>query len=155
VPEPFTSNTSIGSRTLTLVGPSGLTLKNPSHSLRAAAQTASEPVGASACIREAKLVEWPIGAYSAWPSPIAIERTTTSPVFTPTQALWVDCQPCAVRPSSAASLLGCGAHVQGTLRMVFEGERRAKQGEDPVTWWMYDVAAVTVHRVADELERWI
>src|SRR5712692_2125900 len=45
-----------------------------------------DPVGATACIREARLVVCPIGVYSTWPTPVVIERTTTSPVFAPTRA---------------------------------------------------------------------
>lgn len=86
-PRPITSYTLTASLTpLTLVRPSGLKVKYPSQSLRIASVTAIGPGGASACIRAAKPVEWPIGVYSTWPSPVAIERTTTSPVFTPTRA---------------------------------------------------------------------
>jgi hypothetical protein len=34
--------------------------------LRTASGAAIEPIGASACIRAARLVEWPIGVYSVW-----------------------------------------------------------------------------------------
>jgi hypothetical protein len=71
---------------LTLVGPNGLSWKYPSTNLRVCSLIAIEPVGASACIREARFAVCPIGVYSVCPSPVAIERTTTSPVFTPTRA---------------------------------------------------------------------
>ena len=41
--------------------------------------------GAAVCIRAARLVTCPTGVYSVWP-PVSIDRTTTSPVFTPTRA---------------------------------------------------------------------
>jgi hypothetical protein len=53
--------------------------------LRVCSLTAIDPVGARACIREARLVVCPMGVYSVCPAPVVIERTTTSPVFTPTR----------------------------------------------------------------------
>src|SRR5208337_2676047 len=86
-PIPVTSNTSTAPLTpLTLVGPSRLSVKYHSQSLAVDSAAAIEPTGASVCIREARLLVWPIGVYSVCPSPVAIERTTTSPVFTPTRA---------------------------------------------------------------------
>src|SRR5215472_15578812 len=71
---------------LTLVGPNVLKVKYPSQSFLTGSVAAIDPVGATACIRAARPVECPIGAYSTLPWPVAIERTTTSPVFTPTRA---------------------------------------------------------------------
>src|ERR1039458_3302409 len=41
-------------------------------------------VGASACIREARLVVCPIGVYSTCPPPVAIERTSRTTFELPT-----------------------------------------------------------------------
>ncbi|HUA35507.1 MAG TPA: hypothetical protein VMA09_17995 [Candidatus Binataceae bacterium] len=60
--------------------------KYPSTSLLVCSLIAIEPVGATACIRDARLVVCPIGVYSTWPLPVEIERTTTSPVFAPMRA---------------------------------------------------------------------
>jgi hypothetical protein len=48
---------------------------------------AIEPIGASACMRAARLVECPTGTYSAC-APVLTERITTSPLFAPTRA-WI------------------------------------------------------------------
>lgn len=86
-PSPLTSKTATGSLTpLTLVVPSDLKVKYPSHSLRVASVAAIEPTGARVCIRAARLVAWPIGVYSVCVSAVRIVRTTASPVFTPTRA---------------------------------------------------------------------
>ena len=71
---------------MTLVGPSALSWKYPSTNLRVCSLIAIDLVGATACIRDARLAVWPMGVYSVWPSPVVIERTTTSPVFTPMRA---------------------------------------------------------------------
>ena len=47
---------------------------------------AIDPAGAVVCSRDARFAVCPIGVYSVCPSPVEIERTTTSPVFTPTRA---------------------------------------------------------------------
>ncbi|HEY2523499.1 MAG TPA: hypothetical protein VGI29_00460 [Candidatus Binataceae bacterium] len=46
---------------------------------------AIEPLGATVCIRAARLVVCPIGVYSTLPPPVEIDRTTTSPELTPTR----------------------------------------------------------------------
>jgi hypothetical protein len=70
---------------LTLVGPSALNAKYPAQSFSVVSVTAIEPVGAMVCIRDARLVECPIGVYSVCASPVLIERTTVSPVLMPTR----------------------------------------------------------------------
>ena len=72
--------------------PSDLKTKYPSHSFRTCSVAAIELTGASACIRAATPVEGPTGAYSVRPSPVVIDLTTTSPVFTPTRA-WIGTRP--------------------------------------------------------------
>jgi hypothetical protein len=63
---PSTLYTFIGSLTpLTVVGPNDLKAKYPSHSPCVRCVAAIDPIGARACIRAARPVEWPIGVYSA------------------------------------------------------------------------------------------
>src|SRR6266851_3619102 len=56
-----------------------------------------EPIGASTCIRAARLAVCPIGVYSVCASPVWIKRTTTSPVFTPTRACSGNLPSCRMR----------------------------------------------------------
>jgi hypothetical protein len=52
---------------------------------------AIDPIGASTCIRAARLVECPIGVYWACASPVRIDSTTASPVFAPTRTWSAAC----------------------------------------------------------------
>ena len=89
--------------------PQRLELKYPAQSFCVVSVTAIDPVGASVCIREARLVECPIGVYSVCASPVLIERTTASPVLTPTRASSGGFPPRAASPSSGASPPACEA----------------------------------------------
>src|SRR5712692_6075000 len=112
-----------------------------------------DPAFAKPSIREAKPVECPIGVYSVRRSSLRMERSTTSPVFTPTRIST------GARPVSRSRIrilanlrLHAQGGIEGSLGMIFMGNRRAKEGKDAVASRLHDVAFVAMDRRHHELQ---
>ena len=106
-------------------------------------------------MRDARLVVWPIGVYSVCPPPVEIERTTTSPVFTPTRH-------CSGLPPSATSCVEYRAqlilHPQRRRRARAADGPRARPARRTARRYrrrcdLHDVAVVSMDRVDHQLER--
>src|SRR6185437_2064555 len=112
-----------------------------------------DPVGATACIREARLVVCPMGVYSVCPAPVLIERTTTSPVFTPTRPS-IGIPPSAInlRRVTAQLLLQPERRIQRALRMILMRDRRPEQRENAVAGGLHDVTVVAMRGVDHQLQ---
>ena len=113
------------------------------HRLTDHESTPGSPVSAS---RDARLVEWPIGVYSVCASSVSIDRTTTSPVFTPIRT-------CRLTPFSARSFWAwrftsscIRSAAYSALRMVLVGHRSAEQCENAVAGRLRNISAVAMHR---------
>ncbi len=113
-----------------------------------------EPVGASVCIRAARLIEWPIGVYSVCASSVRIERTTTSPVLSshPNFDRRIS-RRAQARRIARHLLLHAQRRVQTALSMIFVRDGRAEQREDSVAGGLHDVTVVAMDGVDHQLER--
>jgi len=89
----------------------------------------------------------PLGVYSAWPSPVLIDRTTTSPVSTLTGTR-------RLTPFFGVQLFDVALNlivhpecrVERTPSVVFVGDRRAEQRKDAVARGVNEIAVVAVAR---------
>jgi len=81
-----------------------------------------------------------------------MDRSTTSPVLIPTRIdRYPTCQAQGIGVF-ANLLLHAQGSTESTLRVIFVGNRRTKEGEDAVTGGLDDVAFVAMHRLHHQVE---